>query len=251
MSFNGLAGKVAIVTGAAQGIGAGVVRRLVDEGCRVVAVDIKPIDRRDFSDADDVCDLMADVSSEAGCRSFVQGAVERFGSVDYLVNNAGITGIALPITEVPIEDFDRVFGVNVKGVFLGMRFFLQQLHAQGTGGAIVNISSMAAMKSFPTRALYGASKRAIIGLSNVAAIENGGRSIRVNTILPGSVDTPMSNTVDARRSGMGTAADFTSNPIPRKGTPAEAASLVAYLLSDDASFQTGSVYTLDGGLSVK
>lgn len=251
MTFTGLAGNVAIVTGAAQGIGAGVVRRLVDEGCRVIAVDVKPTDARVWPDAESIFNVVADVSTEQGCRSFVASAVEKFGAVNYLVNNAGITGIAQTITEVPIEDFDRVFGVNVRSVFLGLKFVLQQLHAQNSAGSIVNVSSMAAMKSFPTRALYGASKRAIIGFSNVAAIENGSRGIRVNTVLPGSIDTPMSTAVDARRAGMGGAADFTSNPIPRKGSAAEAASLIAYLLSDDASFQTGGVYTVDGGLSVR
>lgn len=251
MSLKGLSGKVALVTGAAQGIGAGTVLRLVEEGCHVVAVDVQPVRARASADSDRIVNVVADVSTDDGCRAFVRQGVEHFGSVDYLVNNAGIRGTPLPITEVPVEDFDLVFGVNVRSVFLGMRYFLRQLYAQNTAGAIVNVSSMAAMKSFPTRALYGASKRAIIGLSNVAAIENGSREIRVNTILPGSVDTPMSAEVDKRRAQMGNAADFTSNPIPRKGTPAEAASLIAYLLSDDASFQTGGVYTLDGGLSVK
>lgn len=251
MTYAGLEGKVAIVTGAAQGIGAGAVRRLTEEGCRVVAVDVQPVAQRELGDFDLVHHVVADVSTEDGSRGYVDAAVERFGPLDFLVNNAGITGIARPITEVPIEDFDTVFGVNVRGVFLGMRFFLLQLHKQETGGAIVNVSSMAAMKSFATRAVYGASKRAVIGFSNVAAIENGARGIRVNTVLPGSVNTPMGKTVDKRRAGMGSAADFTGNPIPRKGTPAEAGAFIAYLLSDDASFLTGGVFTLDGGLSVR
>jgi NAD(P)-dependent dehydrogenase (short-subunit alcohol dehydrogenase family) len=251
MTYTGLAGKVAIVTGAAQGIGAGTVRRLVEEGCRVVAVDVKPAGEREVADSDVVHNVVADVSTEEGCRGYVDTAVERFGPLDFLVNNAGITGIALPITEVPIEDFDAVFGVNVRGVFLGMRFALLQMHRQETGGAIVNVSSMAAMKSFATRAIYGASKRAVVGFSNVAAMENGARGIRVNTVLPGSVDTPMGKSVDKRRAGMGGSADFTGNPIPRKGSPAEAGAFIAYLLSDDASFLTGGVFTLDGGLSVR
>jgi meso-butanediol dehydrogenase/(S,S)-butanediol dehydrogenase/diacetyl reductase len=249
--YAGLTGKAAIVTGGARGMGAATVRRLCDEGCRVVAVDILPVDEREVADADNVLNVVADVSTEAGCEGYVAAAVERFGSVDYLVNNAGITGIAQPITEVPIDDFDKVFGVNTRAVFLGMRFFLLQLYRQETPGAIVNVSSMAAMKSFATRAIYGASKRAVIGFSNVAAIENGPRGIRVNTVLPGSVQTPMSAIVDKRRASMGAAADFTANPIPRRADPAEAAAFITYLLSDDASFLTGGVYTLDGGLSVR
>lgn len=126
MSFNGLAGKVAIVTGSAQGTGGGSVRRLAEEGCRVVAVDVKPLESRESPDTEHIFNIIADVSTEEGCRSFVRKAVERFGSVSFLVNNAGIRGIPAPITEVPVEDFDNVFGVNVRSVFLGMKFFLQQ-----------------------------------------------------------------------------------------------------------------------------
>jgi NAD(P)-dependent dehydrogenase (short-subunit alcohol dehydrogenase family) len=251
MPYAGLSGKVAIVTGAAQGIGAGTVRRLVEEGCSVAAVDVQPFESREVADSDFVFNVVADVSTLDGCQGYVDAAVSKFGSLDFLVNNAGIRGIPLPITEVPVEDFDVVFSTNARSVFLGMRFFLLQLYSQESGGAIVNVSSMAAMKSFPTRALYGASKRAIVGLSNVAAIENGGRGIRVNTVLPGSVDTPMSADVDKRRTTMGAAADFSANPIPRKGTTAEAAAFISYLLSDDASFLTGGVFTFDGGLSVR
>lgn len=250
MPFNGLSGKVAIVTGAAQGLGSATVARLVEEGCRVVAVDVQPNEGRPHQDSDQVLNVVEDVSSENGCESFVEAAVSRFGSVSLLVNNAGIRGVPAMITELSTQDFDEVFAVNARSVFLGMKFFLRQLHRQDAGGAIVNVSSMAALKSFPMRALYGASKRAVIGLSNVAAIENGPRGIRVNTVLPGSIDTPMSKSVDAQRAKMGSAANFTNNPIPRKGLPAEAASLIAYLLSEEASFQTGGVYTLDGGLSV-
>jgi NAD(P)-dependent dehydrogenase (short-subunit alcohol dehydrogenase family) len=223
----------------------------LEEGCCVAAVDVKPTESREVGDSDHVYNIDADVSTVEGCQLFVNAAVSRFGSLDYLVNNAGIRGIPLPITEVPVEDFDVVFNTNTRSVFLGMRYFLLQLYGQETGGAIVNVSSMAAIKSFSTRALYGASKRAIVGLSNVASMENGSRGIRVNTVLPGSVDTPMSADVDKRRASMGAAADFSANPIPRKGTPGEAAAFIAYLLSDDASFLTGGVFTLDGGLSVR
>lgn len=249
MSFKGLAGKTAIVTGAAQGIGAGAVVRLIEEGCRVAAVDCQAIAERSLPDSDRVFNIVADVSTEDGCKSFVDKSAERFGSVNYLVNNAGITGIALPITELPVDDFDRVFAVNVRSVFLGLQFFLKRLHAQNTPGAIVNISSMAATKAFATRAPYAASKRAIIALSNVAAVENGSRGIRVNTILPGAIDTPMSKIVDGRRALMGAAGNLNNRPIPRKGTSDEVASLIAYLLSDDSDYQTAGVYTIDGGAS--
>jgi 3-oxoacyl-[acyl-carrier protein] reductase len=244
MAFRGLAGKTAIVTGAAQGIGAGVVERLAAEGCRVVAVDVKPIAAK----GEAILPFTADVSTEAGCDAYVQAAVERFGSVDLFFNNAGVIGKLIPIHELPLEEFDRVHAVNVRGVFLGLRAVLRRMVAQGRGGAIVSTASVGAIRGHRGSAAYASSKRAVIGLSQAAALENGARGIRVNTICPGPVDTPMLQ--PALGTGIDIAMAFANQAIPRAAQPAEIAAFVAYLLSDEASFHTGGIYPVDGGFTI-
>lgn len=247
MSLPGLKDKTAIVTGAAGGIGAAIVRRLVAEGAKVVAVDLQRAGIEALAASQpkgSVLAVTADVSDEASTQNYVDAAVKEFGGVHLFANNAGIIGERAPLSEMSIPWFDKVMAVNTRGVFLGLRAVMRQMIKQGTGGSIVNTSSIGGIHPSRARsASYAASKAAVVGLSCTAALENGKHGIRVNAICPGGVDTDMASP-DARA---GTSAVLAAYPIPRVASTDEIANFTAYLLSDEASFQTGGVYPIDGG----
>jgi NAD(P)-dependent dehydrogenase (short-subunit alcohol dehydrogenase family) len=248
MAFKGLAGKVAIVTGAAGGIGSAVCRRLIEEGCQVAAVDLAEAGLKGLAEAlgPNLLPVAADVSREEDCEAYVRQTVERFGAVHLFVNNAGIIGAHHPVAEMPLEEFDKVFAVNIRGAFMGLKAVLRQIIAQGSGGAVVNISSVGALRAHRESCHYAGAKRALIGVSHAAALENGEHGIRVNVVCPGPIDTPMLGPARTR-SGMSSQSALPL-PLGRVGDPSEPAAFIAYLLSDEASFQTAGVYTVDGGL---
>jgi NAD(P)-dependent dehydrogenase (short-subunit alcohol dehydrogenase family) len=228
MAFKGLAGKTAIVTGAAGGIGAGVVARACS------------------GPADRLLAIGADVSTENGAGSYVGAAVERFGGVDLFVNNAGVFGARTTLVDMPVDAFDKVIAVNLRGVFLGLQAVLRQMIAQGRGGAIVNTSSVGGLTAAVNCSAYNASKAGVISLTRVAANENGRFGVRVNAVCPGMIETPMLG------EAMGGATPATaSTPIARIGEPADIASVMAFLLSEDAAFVTGGYYVVDGGLLLR
>ncbi|HEY1297445.1 MAG TPA: SDR family NAD(P)-dependent oxidoreductase [Chloroflexota bacterium] len=250
-------GQVAIVTGAAGGIGGAVVRRLLRDGARVSLVDIDAAHLESVAaaievQAGQVSTIAADVTHEAQVQEYVRRTIEHFGKVDLFFNNAGVEGRIANIVDTDIADFDRVLAVNVRGVFLGLREVLRQFRQQGSGGAIVNTASIAGMRGGRGNAAYVASKHAVIGLTRDAALESAGMGVRVNAIAPGFIDTRMIRALHQARSPGNPEAvreEMVARvPLRRYGSPDEVANLVVWLLSDQASYITGSVHLIDAGL---
>ena len=246
-----LAGKVAIVTGAARGIGAAVAERFVLEGARVVALDRRAelcaavADRLNTARPDSTLALALDITDETGWLGIVEEVAGRWGGVDVLVNNAGIMRVQ-PLTECDGDTFRKVIETNLVGAYLGMRAVVPSMQARG-GGSIVNFSSAQGFEGRFGMPAYTAAKFGVRGLSKTAAIELGPLGIRVNTVAPGPTVTEMT-----RREGW-TQADYDRAyalyPLGRMGAPAEIASVCAFLASDDASFVTGADLVADGGVT--
>lgn len=230
-----VAGKVVVVTGAAGGMGAAEALALADEGATVVATDLEPP-----ALGDSVAGRRLDVTSPAEWEQLGSWLAERHGRVDGLVNNAGIP-MRGRIEDITLADFERVMAVNVSGALLGIQTVLPLM---GAGGSIVNISSVAGLMSYHAVG-YTVSKWGVRALSRVASLELGPRGIRVNTICPGYIETPMSASAPAAFR----AANVEGTPLGRTGQADEVAPLVVYLISDESSFVSGTEIAVDGGLS--
>lgn len=245
-----LLGKVAIVTGAAQGMGAAIGRRLVAEGAKVVLCDIKrdSVDRLAAELGEQVIGAELDVSDNSGWLRVVELTRTVFGPVNILVNNAGITGPTQGLLDLEEESFLKVCSVNQTGVFLGMRAVVPAMLEQG-GGAIVNISSISGMISNygTNNPAYAASKFAVRGLTKFAAVEFADKNIRVNSVHPGYTRTPML-TASLNDEQIGIAAS--GIPAKRVGEPEEVANLVVFLSSDEAPYITGNEHIIDGGYTI-
>jgi 3alpha(or 20beta)-hydroxysteroid dehydrogenase len=236
-----LEGKVAIVSGGARGMGESHARAMVAEGARVVIGDVLDDDGAAVAKdlGDDATFVHLDVTEEASWAGALATAVDAFGPPSILVNNAGIVRMGL-IPDMSKADFEQVLAVNLVGVWLGMHTVAPAMMAAGIG-SIVNVSSTAGLLGYPGISGYVASKWGVRGITKSAALEFGRRGVRVNSIHPGSIDTPM-----VAAAGV-TDAMWTSLPIARIGQPAEVSALVVFLASEEASYCTGQEFVVDGG----
>ena len=251
--MSGLAGKVAVVTGGAGGLGAASALRLSREGCRVVVVDVDGDGARKVAESlpGESVAVRADVSLEEDVDRYLGAATEAFGRVDLHHLNAGIPGSAGGFPDLTAEEFDRVMAVNVRGIFLGLRGAFRLFRAQGpvshgSAGSVVLTASIASLRGSADLIAYQTSKHATLGLLRGAAMYGGPLGIRVNAVAPGIVPTTLF-TAAGRDDMVRRAA---SAPLRRAGTPDEIASVVAFLLSDEASYMAGEVVSVDGGSSI-
>jgi NAD(P)-dependent dehydrogenase (short-subunit alcohol dehydrogenase family) len=250
-----LDGRVAVVTGAAGVIGSATIALLAERGARIVAVDRKSADLdsaiKHLPASAQALSVTADVTDEDDVKEYVRKAVGKFGTIDAFYNNAGIEGEVKAIPDYPLEAFRRVLDVNVVGVFLGMKHVLPVMLKQNKG-SIINTASIAGLLGSPHIAVYSASKHAVIGLTKSAAWECTGTGVRVNCVCPGLIDSRMLSAIFQGRSGGSNVAPLIEKmvervPARRLGLASEVASIVAFLASDEASYVSGSAYTVDGG----
>ena len=250
-----LTGKVAVITGGSGGIGEATARLFAAEGARVVLVDLDADRLRATVTAIGgaaVSAVAADVSDEAQMRTVLDTTLQQHGRLDVLFCNAGIEGLVAPITDMPVEQFDRVMAVNVRGVFLGLKHALPLMQRQGSGSIIIT-SSVAGFKGGMRLAPYAASKHAVVGLMRSAVLETGASGVRINTIHPSPIDTRMMRSIEhGHAPGAEAAAKqaITSRiPAGRYGTADEVAATALFLASDDSLFCTGGRYSVDGGMT--
>jgi len=246
-----LANKTAIVTGGARGMGAATARLFVAEGARVVITDV--LDAEGEALARELGDSAVfqhhDVASEEDWQRAVATALSRFGGIDVLVNNAGVL-LMRGILETSRADFERVLGINLVGAFLGIKAVAPKIIERG-GGSIINVSSIDGLKGSNAVSAYSASKWGMRGLTKVAAMELGPRGVRVNSVHPGGIATPMTT-----RAGQtpeveaATRRFYKGVPIGRVGAPEEVARVSVFLASEDASYMCGAEIAVDGGMSI-
>ncbi|MFC4023617.1 SDR family NAD(P)-dependent oxidoreductase [Oceanobacillus longus] len=250
--------KVAVITGGAGGIGKVTAEKFLKEGAKVVLVDLfkEPLEeaKNELKSFGEVLTIEADVSKEDDVKKYVKETVEQFGKVDVFFNNAGIEGKIALLTDLDVEDFDKVINVNVRGVFLGLKHVLPVMREQGHG-SVINTSSGAGLMGTPNQIAYGASKHAVTGMTKTAALEIADANVRVNSIHPSPVNTRMMRSIEeGTLPGKGAEAKeaFTQIiPLGRYGESEDMANLVLFLASDESAFITGSQYRIDGGLGAK
>lgn len=245
----GLNDKVAVVTGAGNGLGREICLRLCKEGASVVAADIDDEGlKQTLALAEEspgrITSINTDVTDEDQVKAMVDLAVESFGSVSIGVNAAGIEPVFAPVHELGLKDWNKTVAVNLTGTFLCMKHEIQAMRAGSAGGSIINFASVAAQKLNPNTVDYAASKRGISAVTSVAALENATLGIRANTIMPGAIKTRMLEEADpAVRDAF-----VRSIPMGTLGEPRQIADAVLWLASDMADYVTGQYFAIDGGI---
>ncbi|MFO8147199.1 MAG: SDR family NAD(P)-dependent oxidoreductase [Bacteroidota bacterium] len=239
--------KVALITGAASGIGESTALLFAKEGAKIVLTDVdeengNKVLEKIKQQGGEAIFIKADTSNASDSEKSVEKAIEEFGKLDIAVNNAGIGGAQAPVGEYEIEDWDKVIAINLSGVFYGMRYQIPAMLKNGNG-SIINVSSILGSVGFANSAAYSAAKHGILGLTKTAALEYSSKGIRVNSVGPAFIKTPLLDSLDEEMLNQLVSA----HPIGRLGESDEVAQMFLWLASDRASFATGAYYPIDGG----
>jgi len=247
--------KVALVTGAGSGLGLATAMAFAESGASVVLADwhekaVRSAVEELTAQGHQALAIRCDVSNDAQVEAMVRETLTTFGRLDVAYNNAGVQNLLEDTADTTREDYDRVMGINLRGVWSSMKFELQQMRKQGSG-AIVNCSSLGGLVGGAGRGIYHAAKHGVIGFTKSAALEYAARGIRINAICPGLIQTPMSDQMVAAGQGEALKAMEKSIPMARVGRPEEIASAVLWLCSDAASYVTGQSISVDGGFIMR